>query len=596
MTSRRLILRRLARDIGILLILAAALTGFFLLLNLLVALISSGPQDLLAVTPSEDEDIALPSGVGLLAFGVIALSIILAALVLFVTQSWSSRRGLLRPSVPSVLGELIAIGLVAAGLYIALSGVLSEEITYDQHLAQRSLLQPIGLVIVSALFLSIVIVGTLSPRFLLPLLASWLVVGGVYGFLDTRPLRGLYLFPHPSLLQRPVAYSGVVERHLELRGDDEQTESSGEQSPGNASPSTPDDSFVSLATGLSFGTSDRPSAQPLFRVKGAWHTSFLRTATGDIYENGKWSQLDPVELELLPDDSVLESVNSLIADHALGQLRDLPSLRVNSDLLATPEVVTENVYVDEISITPAGDFECFRAGVVPISLGMTEISVEGTYRPFSATFSVADHTSQYEWRTSIPQYSVNQMLLARPADDLTYLQLPDELPERVRNLAREIGRAGAPHLNAVLIAKHLKQDYTYGLADSESQTGLATEGQDPVDQFLFDSRQCGSGSFSSAFVVLARSIGIPARVVSGWSILPIGISQAVFSNQAYQWAEIALEGLGWNTFNPTPGGPESSYEGQAAVGGNVVAIPQEGRCRADRGCSWDCSSSPPSEP
>ena len=269
----------------------------------------------------------------------------------------------------------------------------------------------------------------------------------------------------------------------------------------------------------------------------------------------------------MPDDSVLESVTSLIADHALGQLRDLPSLRVNSDLLATPEVVTENVNVDEISITPAGDFEYFRAGVVPISLGMTEITVEGTYRPFSATFSVADHTSQYEWQTSIPQYSVNQMLLARPADDLTYLQLPDELPERVRNLAREIGRAGAPHLNAVLIAKHLKQEYTYGLADSESQTGLATEGQDPADQFLFDSRQGGSGSFSSTFVVLARSIGIPARVVSGWSFLPIGISQAVFSNQAYQWAEIALEGLGWITFDPTTGGPESSYEGQAAVGG-----------------------------
>ena len=208
MTSRRLILRRLARDIGILLILAAALTGFFLLLNLLVALISSGPQDLLAVTPYGDEDIALPSGVDLLAFGVIALSIILAAVVLFVTQSWSSRRGLLRPSVPSVLGALIAIGLVAAGRYIALSGALSEEIIYDQHQAQRSLLQPMGLVIVSALILSIVIVGTLSPRFLLPLPAIWLVVGGIYGFLDTRPLRGLYLFSHPSLLQRPRGVLG----------------------------------------------------------------------------------------------------------------------------------------------------------------------------------------------------------------------------------------------------------------------------------------------------------------------------------------------------------------------------------------------------
>ena len=35
---------------------------------------------------------------------------------------------------------------------------------------------------------------------------------------------------------------------------------------------------------------------PVFEVRGAAHTTYLRTATGDIYENGQWRQLDPVDL------------------------------------------------------------------------------------------------------------------------------------------------------------------------------------------------------------------------------------------------------------------------------------------------------------
>ena len=60
--------------------------------------------------------------------------------------------------------------------------------------------------------------------------------------------------------------------------------------------------------------------------------------------------------------------------------------------------------------------------------------------------------------------------------------------------------------------------------------------------------------FSSAFVVLARSVGIPARVVSGWAIKPTDEIQTVSTDQSHQWAEVAFEGLGWVTFEPTGAG------------------------------------------
>ena len=62
--------------------------------------------------------------------------------------------------------------------------------------------------------------------------------------------------------------------------------------------------------------------------------------------------------------------------------------------------------------------------------------------------------------------------------------------------------------------------------------------------------------FSSAFVLLARSVGIPARVVSGWSIAATDAPQTVYAIQSHQWAEVPFEGLGWVTFEATAGGGE----------------------------------------
>ena len=51
-----------------------------------------------------------------------------------------------------------------------------------------------------------------------------------------------------------------------------------------------------------------------------------------------------------------------------------------------------------------------------------------------------------------------------------------------------------------------------------------------------------------------RSIGLPARVVSGWAIAPTFNAQLVYSDQAHQRAEVAFDGLGWVLFEPTASG------------------------------------------
>lgn len=76
---------------------------------------------------------------------------------------------------------------------------------------------------------------------------------------------------------------------------------------------------------------------------------------------------------------------------------------------------------------------------------------------------------------------------------------------------------------------------------------------DTVDGFLFDTRRGFCEHYASAFVVLLRAAGIPARVVTGYQggeINPTGGYMIVRDSDAHAWAEALLDGQ-WQRFDPT---------------------------------------------
>ena len=157
------------------------------------------------------------------------------------------------------------------------------------------------------------------------------------------------------------------------------------------------------------------------------------------------------------------------------------------------------------------------SGVLPISLHLDRAEPNGTYMPFSATFKGTGPLSKYTWRSRAPVFSENQLTQGRVIKDPVYTRLPSSVPSRVRGLAEEITRgAPGPYAKARVIERYLSSKYTYAFAGPGDRP--APPGRDPVDWFLFGTKKGTCGQFSSAFVVLARSVGIPARVVSGWAI------------------------------------------------------------------------------
>lgn len=101
------------------------------------------------------------------------------------------------------------------------------------------------------------------------------------------------------------------------------------------------------------------------------------------------------------------------------------------------------------------------------------------------------------------------------------------------------------------IATRLQTDYRYSL---EFQ---ATAGVDPVLDFLLSRKEGHCEYFASAMTLLARSVGVPARMVSGYRVTernPLTGDWLVRERNAHAWTEVWLPGSGWRTVEATAAG------------------------------------------
>jgi hypothetical protein len=100
-------------------------------------------------------------------------------------------------------------------------------------------------------------------------------------------------------------------------------------------------------------------------------------------------------------------------------------------------------------------------------------------------------------------------------------------------------------------------------------------GDHPVDEFLFKTRAGFCEHYASAFAVLMRGAGIPARVVTGYQggeINAFGNYMIVRQAEAHAWTEVWLKDRGWLRIDPTSAISPSRVESgiSAAVPSNEL--------------------------
>ncbi len=154
--------------------------------------------------------------------------------------------------------------------------------------------------------------------------------------------------------------------------------------------------------------------------------------------------------------------------------------------------------------------------------------------------------------TQVLRYSAASVPGARAAaagaTDVRLASLPARGNPRTRELARRM-RAEHPQDRdyiAAVLALFRDEGFVYTLTPPLLPS-------DPVDMFLFDERRGFCEHFASAFTVLLRDAGIPARVVTGYQggeINPRGGYMIVRQSDAHAWSEALVDGA-WQRFDPT---------------------------------------------
>lgn len=139
-----------------------------------------------------------------------------------------------------------------------------------------------------------------------------------------------------------------------------------------------------------------------------------------------------------------------------------------------------------------------------------------------------------------------------------YLELPSNMSRRVVGQARRLVReANNPYDAALAI-----QDYARGFTYDIDVTSPPPD-RDAVEWFLFTSREGYCDYFASAMAVMARSVGIPSRVVSGYNTGTFNQETGLYEvrqENAHSWPELFFPTYGWVRFEPTPSQPPVERE------------------------------------
>ena len=167
----------------------------------------------------------------------------------------------------------------------------------------------------------------------------------------------------------------------------------------------------------------------------------------------------------------------------------------------------------------------------------------------------APRTRSCPWRTPPAPTALREARSGFSPAREHYTQLP-ALPQRVSDLADSLTRGldnNYDRVTAINDFLHTEFDYTLELPRSAREATL--------DYFLFERGEGHCEYFSTAMVVLLRSLDIHSREVNGflggqWN--DFGQYLAVTQNEAHTWVEVWFPGYGWVEFDPTPGGAGTS--------------------------------------
>ena len=271
-----------------------------------------------------------------------------------------------------------------------------------------------------------------------------------------------------------------------------------------------------------------------------WATNslYLRASVFETYFDGKWRAHQPARVFRDTEDGARDGWTWVRAvdPHGAG-----PVVR------------------QTIRMRPLDDF-CF---CLPEPLAINQPAIN--YEPQGILIfpQKATNTLDYQVISELPAASdavafAASSLHPRSIDLTSYLQVPSSLRPVLRRYYPHWNLATSPAQQAEQIRHYLQSQFQYG-----PTSFLPGEDTDPVRAFLTTSHRGYCTHFAAAMALLARSIGLPSRVATGYHFTGLPDADGSYHIRdlnAHAWTEVYLPARGWIIFDATPPGERPSGE------------------------------------
>jgi hypothetical protein len=278
---------------------------------------------------------------------------------------------------------------------------------------------------------------------------------------------------------------------------------------------------------------------PLFNITGITGTPYIRVKTGEIY-NGKWYTTDTNKAQY--NNEVLP-------------------VKYSGD--------PKTIFIDPIA--PITNYLPVAAEPIQIQTGQ-----ELVYYPDSLLFQATtpiDKEYRLSYNIKTPDIEVLEDSYLKY--NIKYLQVPYEIQTQLVNMTKEITLSiDSDYHKIKAIETYLKNNYAYNLNYTTSPVDV-----DPTLWFLFENKEGVCIHYNSALVLMARSIGLPMRLVTGFKVNPNRHLQTVGPEQAHAWAEAYFRDVGWTRFDATGSLQEPSrIDNLGSIQTNTTITQQDTSC------------------
>lgn len=314
-------------------------------------------------------------------------------------------------------------------------------------------------------------------------------------------------------------------------------------------PADPGDGVIDFSSGGYPGFSDvvdlrargRLSDELAFRVR-AQQPALWRAEVFDRYEGSLWTMTDDETVTLAQDgDGLSYRVPGDVAWR-------------NDAMGVDSSKVVQTFYIE--AAQPNVLFAASSAQQVYFPSAGLRVDAAGSIR----SPILLDEGLVYSVVSEVPLTTESQLQAAPnrvPQRLETYLQLPDDLPGRIGDLAARISvDRSTVHARVLAMQSWLQTNTRYDLDVPRNP-----EGVDAVDHFLFETRRGYCEQIATSMAVMLRTLGIPTRLVTGYGPgqrNPLTGYFEVKQSDAHAWLEVFYPQVGWVAYDPTFGVPQAA--------------------------------------